>query len=190
MLPTFEVLGEWLLVSKLHRFGRNITIGDVVAYSIPINDEVGVKRVLGLEGDYVLMDAPDGDGSEGGTCRGSMIQVCAQGASAPVFCEDACVYLRLGAERALLDCRGQSGSVARLEVFWACAAGVDPGQGRCDGPAVFRVQVDYQSLAEGRAADGDVISHVTVSAMSGPVQHVQQIMTQSKGQDRDSKYKS
>ncbi|KAL2135071.1 hypothetical protein VTI74DRAFT_9887 [Chaetomium olivicolor] len=69
MLPTFEVLGEWLLVSKLHRFGRGITIGDVVAYNIPINEEVGVKRVLGLPGDYVLMDNP----GEGGS--GSMIQV-------------------------------------------------------------------------------------------------------------------
>ncbi|KAL2019991.1 hypothetical protein VTK56DRAFT_8991 [Thermocarpiscus australiensis] len=69
MLPTFEVLGEFLLVSKLHRFGRGVSVGDVVAYSIPINDEVGVKRVLGMPGDYVLMDAPDG-----GT-MGSMIQV-------------------------------------------------------------------------------------------------------------------
>ena len=71
MLPTFEVLGEWLLVSKLHRFGRGISVGDVVAYNIPINEEVGVKRVLGLPGDYVLMDTPDGGGGGGG----SMIQV-------------------------------------------------------------------------------------------------------------------
>ncbi|KAH6626331.1 peptidase S24/S26A/S26B/S26C [Chaetomium sp. MPI-SDFR-AT-0129] len=72
MLPTFEVLGEWLLVSKLHRFGRGVTVGDVVAYNIPINDEVGVKRVLGLPGDYVLMDTP-GDGV--GPGEGNMIQV-------------------------------------------------------------------------------------------------------------------
>lgn len=70
MLPTFEVLGEWLLVSKLHRFGRGITVGDVVAYSIPINEDVGVKRVLGLPGDYVLMDTPVER-----TVGGSMIQV-------------------------------------------------------------------------------------------------------------------
>lgn len=71
MLPTFQVLGEWLLVSKLHRLGRGISVGDVVAYNIPINDEVGVKRVLGLPGDYVLMDTP-----ENATGTGSMIQVC------------------------------------------------------------------------------------------------------------------
>ncbi|KAL2151964.1 hypothetical protein VTH82DRAFT_5148 [Thermothelomyces myriococcoides] len=76
MLPTFEVLGEWLLVSKLHRFGRGVEVGDVVAYNIPINDEVGVKRVLGLPGDYVLMDTPDGDGMAGGVGGGpNMIQV-------------------------------------------------------------------------------------------------------------------
>ncbi|SPQ21721.1 8809ce9e-b63d-4b69-a151-6fd5dd5a8c89 [Thermothielavioides terrestris] len=74
MLPTFEVLGEWLLVSKLHRFGRGISVGDVVAYNIPINEEVGVKRVLGLPGDYVLMDTP-GDGGAGSGTGGSMIQV-------------------------------------------------------------------------------------------------------------------
>ena len=72
MLPTFEVLGEWLVVSKLQRFGRGIRVGDVVAYNIPINDEVGVKRVLGLAGDYVLMDTP-ADGRGGG--GGGMIQV-------------------------------------------------------------------------------------------------------------------
>ncbi|KAH6850845.1 peptidase S24/S26A/S26B/S26C [Chaetomium sp. MPI-CAGE-AT-0009] len=80
MLPTFEVLGEWLLVSKLHRFGRGVSVGDVVAYNIPINDEVGVKRVLGLPGDYVLMDTPPDDGAGAsvavaGGGGGSMIQV-------------------------------------------------------------------------------------------------------------------
>ncbi|KAK4127367.1 LexA/Signal peptidase [Parathielavia appendiculata] len=74
MLPTFEVVGEWLLVSRLHRFGRGIEVGDVVAYNIPINEEMGVKRVLGMPGDYVLMDTPpDGEGEGGG--GGNMIQV-------------------------------------------------------------------------------------------------------------------
>lgn len=69
MLPTFEVLGEWLVISKPHRFGRGVSIGDVVAYSIPINDEVGVKRVLGLPGDYVLMDGSGAAGGGGGLER-------------------------------------------------------------------------------------------------------------------------
>jgi inner membrane protease subunit 1 len=76
MLPTFEVLGEWLVVSKLQRFGRGVRVGDVVAYNIPINDEVGVKRVLGLAGDYVLMDPPADEGfGGGGGGGGGMIQV-------------------------------------------------------------------------------------------------------------------
>jgi inner membrane protease subunit 1 len=75
MLPTFEVLGEWLVVSKLQRFGRGIRVGDVVAYNIPINDEVGVKRVLGLAGDYVLMDTPVDGGVGGVGGGGGMIQV-------------------------------------------------------------------------------------------------------------------
>jgi inner membrane protease subunit 1 len=91
MLPTFEVLGEWLLVSKLHRFGRGITVGDVVAYNIPINEEVGVTRVLGLPGDYVLMDTPgEGGGVMGmgmgmgtGGGGGNMIQVSASSISSP-----------------------------------------------------------------------------------------------------------
>lgn len=68
MLPTLEILGEWLLISRRHRHGRNVAVGDVVAYNIPINDSLGVKRVLGLPGDYVLLNAP-GSGSD------NMIQV-------------------------------------------------------------------------------------------------------------------
>ena len=68
MLPTFEVLGEWLLVSRRHSYGRGVEVGDLVAYNIPINETVGVKRILGLPGDYVLLDTP-GSGSN------AMIQV-------------------------------------------------------------------------------------------------------------------
>ncbi|KAK4453633.1 hypothetical protein QBC34DRAFT_394577 [Podospora aff. communis PSN243] len=68
MLPTFEVLGEWLLVSRRHSFGRGVEVGDLVAYSIPINEGVGVKRILGLPGDYVLLDTP-------GKSNNDMIQV-------------------------------------------------------------------------------------------------------------------
>jgi len=60
MLPTFDMLGEWLLVSRIHRYGRGVEVGDLVAYNIPINDQVGVKRILGLPGDYVLLDTPGG----------------------------------------------------------------------------------------------------------------------------------
>ncbi|KAK0635419.1 peptidase S24/S26A/S26B/S26C [Bombardia bombarda] len=63
MLPTMEVLGEWMLVSKWHRFGRGVSVGDVVVFNIPINDGHGVKRVLGLPGDYVLVNTPHSSAS-------------------------------------------------------------------------------------------------------------------------------
>ena len=60
MLPTFEVANEWLLISKRHRHGRDVHVGDLVVYKIPIfPDSDGIKRVLGLPGDYVLVDSPD-----------------------------------------------------------------------------------------------------------------------------------
>ncbi|KAK3359292.1 peptidase S24/S26A/S26B/S26C [Lasiosphaeria hispida] len=58
MLPTFELLGQWLVVSRRHRFGRNVEVGDLVAYNIPVDENVGVKRILGLPGDYIMLDTP------------------------------------------------------------------------------------------------------------------------------------
>jgi inner membrane protease subunit 1 len=69
MLPTFEVSNEWILISKLYRYGRGIQVGDLVNYKIPIEPHAeGIKRVVGLPGDYVLIDSPD-SGSD------AMIQV-------------------------------------------------------------------------------------------------------------------
>lgn len=69
MLPTFEVNNEWILISKLYRYGRGIQVGDLVNYKIPIEPHAeGIKRVVGLPGDYVLIDSPD-SGSD------AMIQV-------------------------------------------------------------------------------------------------------------------
>lgn len=69
MLPTFEISDEWLLISKRHRHGRDVAVGDLVVYKIPIfPDSDGIKRVLGLPGDYVMLDSPE-SGSE------AMIQV-------------------------------------------------------------------------------------------------------------------
>lgn len=69
MLPTFQVDGEWLLTSKRHRRGRGVGVGDLVVYRIPIfPDTDGVKRVLGMPGDYVLINSPESG-------RDSMIQV-------------------------------------------------------------------------------------------------------------------
>jgi inner membrane protease subunit 1 len=69
MLPTVEVADEWMLTSKRHRHGRGVEVGDLVVYKIPIfPDADGMKRVLGMPGDYVMIDSPE-SGSD------AMIQV-------------------------------------------------------------------------------------------------------------------
>ncbi|KAF9874851.1 hypothetical protein CkaCkLH20_07545 [Colletotrichum karsti] len=62
MLPTFDIAGDWILIDKRFRLGRNIVVGDLVNYRIPIfRHSEGVKRVIGMPGDYVLMQSPDSD---------------------------------------------------------------------------------------------------------------------------------
>ncbi|ROW02861.1 hypothetical protein VSDG_01867 [Cytospora chrysosperma] len=59
MLPGWSVWGEGAVISHWYRRGKDIQIGDLVRFKIPINDEVAIKRVLGLPGDYVLMNTPE-----------------------------------------------------------------------------------------------------------------------------------
>lgn len=69
MLPTFLVINECFVISKRYRRGRGVQVGDVINYSIPVEpDEEGVKRVLGMPGDYVLLNSP-------GAKNDNMIQV-------------------------------------------------------------------------------------------------------------------
>lgn len=69
MLPTFEVAGDAVIASKWYRRGRGVTVGDVVTFSsVTEPGERVIKRVVGMEGDFVLMDTP-GSGSD------AMIQV-------------------------------------------------------------------------------------------------------------------
>jgi len=69
MLPTFEVLGDFVIVDRWYRRGRGIQVGDLVTFdSVVKPGEKVIKRVLGLEGDYVLRDTPE-SGSD------AMIQV-------------------------------------------------------------------------------------------------------------------
>ena len=59
MVPTFEVFGDFLVVSKHYRRGRDVKVGDVVQFDHLEKSGAGaVKRVLGLEGDYVLRNSP------------------------------------------------------------------------------------------------------------------------------------
>jgi inner membrane protease subunit 1 len=69
MLPTISVLGDSMLISRSYRLGRNIKVGDIVAFNSVVEPgQHVIKRVVGMEGDIVLRDTPGvGDG---------MIQVC------------------------------------------------------------------------------------------------------------------
>ncbi|CAK7265318.1 hypothetical protein SEPCBS119000_001451 [Sporothrix epigloea] len=61
MLPTFSVAGDWLVVAKRFRGGRDVRVGDLVVYRIPVEPaDEAVKRVMGMPGDYVLVNSPDG----------------------------------------------------------------------------------------------------------------------------------
>ncbi|EFY85223.1 mitochondrial inner membrane protease subunit 1, putative [Metarhizium acridum CQMa 102] len=70
MLPTFTVDGDWIAADMRHRLGRGITTGDLVLYKIPIfANQNGVKRVVGMPGDYVSLGTPGENGED------QMIQV-------------------------------------------------------------------------------------------------------------------
>ena len=129
MMPTVDIIGEWLLISRRHRHGRGIEVGDVVEYNIPINDTFGVKRVLGLPGDYVLLNAP-GVGSD------NMIQVNKNAAGLGALHSLPAHNARPGASRPLLDCRGQPAGVPGLENVWADPAGLDQGQGHWEDKTI------------------------------------------------------
>ncbi|KAG5923477.1 hypothetical protein E4U42_004954 [Claviceps africana] len=70
MLPTFTVDGDWIASDMRYRLGRGIAVGDLILYKIPIfADQTGVKRVVGMPGDYVTLGTPGEKGDH------QMIQV-------------------------------------------------------------------------------------------------------------------
>lgn len=59
MMPTILSFGDWVWISKYYRRGRGVVAGDLVSFTSPIRDgEAAIKRVIGLPGDFVLMDTP------------------------------------------------------------------------------------------------------------------------------------
>lgn len=86
MVPTFTVDGEWLLSDMTCRRGRRIAVGDLVLYRIPIfADQSGVKRVIGMPGDYVSLGTPSEGGGHGSPSQ--MIQVSFSSTAVPTGCE-------------------------------------------------------------------------------------------------------
>ena len=74
MLPTINSFGDAVLVSKYYRRGRGVKVGDIISYKHPIIPEMkALKRVVGMEGDFVLRDTP-GTGLDENEEK--MLQVC------------------------------------------------------------------------------------------------------------------
>ena len=64
MLPTLNVHGDGVYVSKFYRRGRGIKVGDVITLKHPMFPAIGAsKRIIGMPGDFVLRDSP-GFGSD------------------------------------------------------------------------------------------------------------------------------
>lgn len=72
MLPGWEIWGEGAIVSHTYRHGRDVKVGDLVKFKVPITKADAIKRVAGLPGDYVLVHTPE-------TGREEMIQVSSGG---------------------------------------------------------------------------------------------------------------
>ncbi|PWY94286.1 LexA/Signal peptidase [Aspergillus sclerotioniger CBS 115572] len=57
MYPTFSPRGDYLMISRVHKHGRGIQVGDVVRFYHPSFLGVNAaKRVIGLPGDFVCRD--------------------------------------------------------------------------------------------------------------------------------------
>jgi len=73
MLPTISVSNDWFLISRAYRRGRDVQVGDIVSFeSVVEPGQKAFKRVLGLEGDCVMMGTP-------GSGETQMIRVSFQG---------------------------------------------------------------------------------------------------------------
>jgi hypothetical protein len=136
MLPTFNSFGDNVLISRYYRRGRGIKVGDVVSYAHPIHPDVtGLKRVLGLEGDFVLRETPHNDLEGVALGKGNgpekMIQVgliaartCGSRAATGMFGLLTSAYTDTA--RTLLGCRRQRGVVSRFKTIWTPTNGSHP----------------------------------------------------------------
>ena len=63
MLPTINVRGVWVYIDFTYTKGRGVKVGDVVDFHHPMVQGVGgIKRVMGMPGDFVVKDGGEGKG--------------------------------------------------------------------------------------------------------------------------------
>lgn len=63
MVPTISANGDCVYISRLHKRGRDVKVGDLVDFEHPLVPGMGaIKRVIGMPGDFVIRDPPAGGG--------------------------------------------------------------------------------------------------------------------------------
>jgi hypothetical protein len=63
MLPTIYFEGDWVLINKLCRRGKGIQVGDLVSARHPLKpEELIIKRITAMPGDFVLADTVETSG--------------------------------------------------------------------------------------------------------------------------------
>lgn len=72
MLPSIDLVGQWIIIDLTCRHGRRVKVGDMVTYQQPNADYISLKRVVGMPGDLVLAGTP---GATGGEMGAKMLQV-------------------------------------------------------------------------------------------------------------------
>lgn len=95
MMPTFSVDGDWIAADMSHTRNRRnaLRVGDLILYRIPLDDGNGIKRLVGMPGDFVSVGTPGERGAE------KMIQV-------GIHFTSTSTYLTIaisGTQRSLLD---------------------------------------------------------------------------------------
>ncbi|KAG4026417.1 hypothetical protein MFRU_041g00610 [Monilinia fructicola] len=59
MLPTISIQHDWFLIDRAYRCGKGVQVGDIVTFdSVVEPGQKAFKRVLGLEGDCVMIGTP------------------------------------------------------------------------------------------------------------------------------------
>ncbi|QSZ37417.1 hypothetical protein DSL72_009515 [Monilinia vaccinii-corymbosi] len=59
MLPTISIQHDWFLIDRAYRRGKGVQVGDIVTFdSVVEPGQRAFKRVLGLEGDCVMIGTP------------------------------------------------------------------------------------------------------------------------------------
>ena len=133
MLPTLNVHGDWVYISRLYRRGKDIKVGDMVSIKHPMFPGFSAgKRVLGMPGDFVMFN-----GSGAGEDRMVQVSLGHLLSNLGSLKSDYIVDTR----RPLLGRRRQSILVARFQRVWTYTPSSSQGKDCCKGLAVFGKEV-------------------------------------------------